>query len=97
MRGDPGKDDGASLWTSFRRSEDGKGLEVNVTAGNWDTGSFHEVGVWGYKDKDNQIRPLIIPMNDMYKMIKAAKKSHWMDAMEKLNQENIGVVRMEIG
>ena len=81
MRGDPGKDDGASLWTSFRRSEDGKGLEVNVTAGNWDTGSFHEVGVWGYKDKDNQIRPLIIPMNDMYKMIKAAKKSHWMDAM----------------
>ena len=81
MRDNVGTSDGASMWTSFRLSEDGKGLEVNVTAGNWDTGAFHEVGVWGYKDKDDNYKPLIIPMEDVMEMVKASKMSHWLDAM----------------
>ena len=79
IRGKDGWED-ANMWTSFRRSSDGEGLEVIIMAGNQDQHDFETVGRMHY-NKDGKNIPLIIENADMWKMLKAAHSTHWRDAM----------------
>jgi len=79
VRQKPGWSD-ANMWASFRRSSDGEGLEVIVLAGNHDQHDFETIGRYHY-NKDGKNIPLIIKRADMWKMLKAAYSTHFMDTM----------------
>ena len=70
----------ANMWASFRRSSDGEGLEVIVLAGLHDQNDFETIGRYHY-NKDGKNIPLIIKRADMWKMLKAAYSTHFMDTM----------------
>ena len=73
-------DSDATMWTAYRRSEDGKGMEVTINAGNHGTGDFETIGVWKYKKDDGEVVPLIFSEKDMWKMLKQAWSNHYRDA-----------------
>jgi hypothetical protein len=79
VRQKPGWSD-ANMWASFRRSSDGEGLEIIVLAGNHDQHDFETIGRYHY-NKDGKNIPLIIKRADMWKMLKAAYSTHFMDTM----------------
>lgn len=73
-------DSGANMWTAYRRTGDG-GLEVNIMAGNHDELQFDAVQRWHYI-KDGKAEPLIIDNVLMWKILKQAKATNFIDAQQ---------------
>ena len=70
-----------NMWTAFRRTGDGEGLEANVMAGNHAERSFDAVHRWHYI-KDGKAVPLVVDKELMWKILKQAKSTHFIDAQQ---------------
>ena len=70
----------ATMWAAYRRSEDGKGMEVTLNAGHHGSGNFETVGVWKYVKDDGEVENLIFSEDEMWKLLKSAWNTHYMDA-----------------
>jgi len=70
-----------SMWTAYRRTGDGEGLESNIMAGNHNERSFDVVYKWHYI-KDGKAVPLVIDKDLMWKILIQAKSTNFIDAQQ---------------
>ena len=70
-----------NMWTAYRRTGDGEGLEVNIMAGNHGEQSFDAVHRWHYI-KEGKAVPLVVDKDLMWKILIQAKSTHFIDAQQ---------------
>jgi len=78
-----------SMWTSYRRTGEGGGLEVNIMAGNHNERSFDVVYKWHYI-KDGKAEPLVVDKDLMWKILIQAKSTHFLDAQNDPYEMGVG-------